>query len=44
MEEIMDKTSETLAEDVVVPLYAEEAIVARRSVAGRYHTGQDGHA
>ena len=30
----MDKTSETLAEDVVVPLYAEDVIVARRSVAG----------
>ena len=34
MEEIMDKTSETLAEDVVVPLHAEDVIVARRSVAG----------
>jgi stress response protein YsnF len=34
MEEIMDKTSETLAEDVVVPLHAEEVIVERRSVAG----------
>jgi stress response protein YsnF len=34
MEEIMDKTSETLAEDVVMPLYAEDATVARRSVAG----------
>ena len=30
----LDKTSETLAEDVVVPLHAEDVIVARRSVAG----------
>ena len=30
----MDKTRETLAEDVVVPLYAEEVTVERRSVAG----------
>ena len=40
----MDKTSETLAEDVVMPLYAEDVTVARRAVAGDTGTGQDGHA
>src|SRR5690242_8771828 len=34
MEEIVENNSEKLAEDVVVPLHAEDLTVERRSVAG----------